>query len=318
MSSDDAVWAALLQQRGRALRVARARCTSAQDAEDCVQEAMLRVAAMREVDLDRVGPLLSTVVANLAVDGHRARARAATAHARLQGWRRTEPPVDEQVCDEHEARWLWSRRGGLGTQDRRVLELRAQGLTVTETADALGLTYKAAEASLTRARSRLKGIWRAAGGLFGILWWRPERQLRVAAVAAVATASAVLTLGVPGPDAAGQGPSPQAPATGPVQPASVDLPVRPDTARPAQEQPRPAAAVAPREAARPQPATASSPPTPSLREFSTGPVDVAGVVRTDGEVRTWSEHEDETFVESLERCLEKGAIVTPYHVECRE
>lgn len=64
----------------------------------------------------------------------------------------------------------------------------------------------------------------------------------------------------------------------------------------------------------PKPAPPSS---PSLRELSTDPVDAGGVVQV-GEVRTWSEHEDETFVETLERCLEKGAIVTPNHIECRE
>lgn len=318
MSSDDAVWAALLQQRERALRVARARCASAQDAEDCVQEAMVRVAGMSQVDLARVGPLLSTVVANLAVDGHRSRARAAKAHARMQGWRRTEPPVDEQVCDEHEARWLWSRCGGLAVQDRRVLELRAQGLTVTQTAEALGLTYKAAEASLTRARSRLKGIWRAAGGLFGILWWRPERQLRTATVAAVAAAGAVLTLNAVPPDASGGGPT-GAPQVSPsaVEPARAVVPGERVAPRPAAAirpaRPAPTAPVAVRERA-PEPATPRPQPS-TVPVFSTGRVQTGPV---SGGASGQFEHPEESFTDTLQRCLEQGAVVTPYHVECNE
>ena len=69
------LWAALLAERDRAERVARARCRSRQDAEDCAQEAMARVAAMPDVDLTRIGPLISTVVAHLAVDTHRYAAR---------------------------------------------------------------------------------------------------------------------------------------------------------------------------------------------------------------------------------------------------
>lgn len=199
-----------------------------------------------------------------------------------------------------------------------MLELRAQGLTVTQTAEALGLTYKATEASLTRARSRLKGIWRAAGSLFGILWWRPERQLRTAAVAAVAAAGAVLTLNVVPPDASGgdaddgRRVSPSA-----VEPARAAVPAEPVAPRPAAAgrpaRPAPAAPVVVRERApepaapRPQPSTV---PVLSTGRVQTGPVS--------GGVSGQFEHPEESFTDTLQRCLEQGAVVTPYHIECNE
>lgn len=66
MPPSELLWAALLDNRERALRVARARCADPHDAEDCAQEALARVAAMPSVDLDRIGSLVTAVVSNLA------------------------------------------------------------------------------------------------------------------------------------------------------------------------------------------------------------------------------------------------------------
>jgi len=65
--------------------------------------------------------------------------------------------------------WLWSRRLALSAQDRRVFELRAQSKAVPHIADELGLTYKAAENALGRARAHLRAAWRATAALLGLL-----------------------------------------------------------------------------------------------------------------------------------------------------
>lgn len=287
MPSDRALWAAVVEQRGRALRVARSRCATPQDAEDCVQEAMLRVAGMDDVDLERVGPLLSTVVRHLAVDTHRSRVRGARAQGRLHALPQPQAAVDERVLDVDEARWLWGRRHELREQDRRVFELRAQGLTVAQAASALGITPKAAESSFTRARSRLRGIWKAAGAALAVLWAGTRRPGPALAGASVAVASVVaVTALAAGGDAPGRAPagspaSPSAPAAEPVTQSPATLLPVPDgaptspvgTAPAASPKPtRPAAPAAVpeqggdrRRASAAQPAT-QSPQSPSAPE----------------------------------------------------
>lgn len=184
------VWSALLAHRDRAVRVAAARCGSREEAEDVVQEAFARIAAMPDVDVDRIGPLLSSVVANLAADLHRARTRASRHRHRLL---HPVPPVPEDVvCEKAEARWLWTQRAGLSAQDRRVLELRAAGYTLPESAAQLGITYRAAENALGRARRHLRAVWRATAGLLGAAWAR--RAGRAAGVASAVPAAVVLAL----------------------------------------------------------------------------------------------------------------------------
>jgi RNA polymerase sigma factor (sigma-70 family) len=186
----DEVWQAVLAHRERAVRVARSRCASPQDVDDVVQEAMLRVAAMPKVDLPRVGPLLTTVVANLIADSWRSASSAARAQERLVGWQGAQPGPDEAVCDELAARWLWSRRAVLSEQDRRVLELRVEGLAPADVAQRLGLTLKGVEASFTRARSGMRKAWRAAAAVAGGLWCQLPRPSESTAVVALTAAAA--------------------------------------------------------------------------------------------------------------------------------
>jgi len=308
----DAVWAAVLEHEDRVRRVARSRCRTPQDAEDCAQEAMARVAAMPDVDLDRIGPLLSTVVANLAVDGHRAAGRAARAEPKiavLPG-----PTPEDALCDAAEARWLWASRHRLPDRERQVLELRAQGRTVAETAAALGVTYKAAESAYTRARTGLRAIWRTTAALLAVLWGRPARQ--TAGGAAVAVAATAVLLGAAPPPAEGEPP--------PASPSDA----RPAAPGPALQQGGPAAPPsAPTE--RPTPSgppvpqaddgtKPSTPPAPDRAEppdlvvppLRVGPAGAEGT--TAGRERT-----DETFTETVARCAEHGVDLSPFRVGCR-
>lgn len=259
MSSDPALWAAVVEERERALRVARHRCASRQDAEDCVQEAMVRVAGMDDVDLARVGALLTTVVCHLAVDTHRSRVRGARAHARLHLRAVPQPAVDERVCDDSEARWLWARRHELREQERRVMELRAEGLSVAQAATALGITHKAAEASFTRARSKLHGIWKAVGAALAVLWAGARRQGAAGTVMVTAAATVVAAVAL-----TSAGDAPQRPPAvardarpGPVQP----MPLTPVTTA-ADDAAPPAAA----------PSAASTPPPTEPPALAVSPV----------------------------------------------
>jgi RNA polymerase sigma factor (sigma-70 family) len=307
------LWSAALAERDRAQRVARARCSTPQDAEDCVQEAMARVVAMSDVDVRRVGPLLSTVVANLAADTHRARARAVRAEPRLRAANLPLPSPEEEVCDVLEARWLWGRRDELPEQDRAVLEQRVLGRTAGEAAQALGVTYKAAESAYTRARARMRAIWRAAAALLGILWGRPVREsapvvVPVAASAAAAVLTVLALVVVPAED--GQAATPG--ANGAVAPSAlvgeasraVSL-----SGRPPATQPRPAATVAPKTVpVTPVPASEAG-PVRVVPRTAAGPVGAPGV-------RFEEEREDQSVVESVFQCLGGGLIVSPTRVDC--
>jgi RNA polymerase sigma-70 factor (ECF subfamily) len=146
-TESEQLWSAIVDNRERAVRVAMARCARRDDVDDCVQEAITRVAGMKDVDVDRVGPLLTAVVSNLAADRQRARGVALRHQHRVLST--PVPAPEDQVCEAAEARWLWAQRAALPEQDRRAFELRAQGRGVAEVARELGITYKAAENALS-------------------------------------------------------------------------------------------------------------------------------------------------------------------------
>lgn len=305
------LWSAVLAERGRAERVAHARCSSVHDAEDCVQEAMARVVAMPDVDLDRVGPLLATVVTNLAMDTHRARARASRVEARLGARPGLVDSPEDDVCDVEEARWLWRRRLDLGAQDRAVLELRAAGCGAAEAAAALDVSYKTAESAYTRARTKMRAIWRAAAALLGVLWWRPVRPRAEATVVALAASAAVVLVLLPG-------------AT-----QRADATVIPQRAEPAQAATPSAPSILPRRgggsvAEQPEPRTETvtprrvDEPGRSAPHLTAQAPSLSAAGAETGETRLVREHDEESFTETLQRCIDAGILVSPTHIECRD
>lgn len=304
------LWRAVLAERARAERVAHARCSSVHDAEDCIQEGMARVVAMPDVDLERVGPLLATVVANLAADTHRARARAARAEDRLGARAGLVSSPEDDVCDLEEARWLWTRRKDLGAQDRAVLELRAAGYGAADAAAALGVSYKAAEAAYTRARARMRAIWRAAAALLGVLWCRPVRPRADAAVVALTASAATVLVMLPGATQRADATVPSEVA-GPPQAAAAH-PVARDVHRRSSSPDQPEAG---REQVVPQ-RTVEPGRHHALPAAQAPSLSVAGAEI--GETRLVREHDEESFTATLQRCLEQGVILEPTHIECRD
>lgn len=118
MATTPELWQALIACRDRAERVARARGARRDDVDDIVQEAISRIARMPHVDLDRVGTLVTVVVARLVADRYRAVATATRHAPRLVDL--DAAGADEALLDQAEAAWLWSRRDILGDQDRLV------------------------------------------------------------------------------------------------------------------------------------------------------------------------------------------------------
>jgi RNA polymerase sigma factor (sigma-70 family) len=299
-------WDAVLEHRDRAFRIARARLSDPCDVDDCVQEGMARVVAMPNLDLGRVGPLLSTVVANVATDTHRKHSRTHRLQARLTSTEVTAQVHDEPVCDAAEARWLQTQLEALAPRERAVVEMRAEGRTVAQTATALGMTYKGVESAFTRGRTALKLLWRAtltALGAFVVRAWRvPNRTAGAAVLAAAASLILAVTHLGPGesPGLLAQKPLPQVTSTA-SQTEGLQTAARKGLARKASphvRRPAPKAHV--RHAT---PLVAVQPPqTHDLRW---------------GGVRESRERPDESADETILRCVRKGLTVSPSEISCR-
>jgi RNA polymerase sigma-70 factor (ECF subfamily) len=197
----DARWALVLPLREHMLAVARRRCTSDEDAEDCVHEAMLRVVGFADLDHSRVEALLTSITTRVAVDMHRARQRAHRYQPQLLSVPEQQAPPDEAVLDTAEAHWLASRIAHLPERERAVFRQRAAGYTAGDAAARLNLSYKAVESAFTRARARMR-VWAAAGTLLVLDWLRRLRQrqrpnLGLAASIAVVSAGALLATALP-------------------------------------------------------------------------------------------------------------------------
>ena len=149
-------WDLVLPHRERLLRIARRRLPSLEDAEDCVQEALIRAACAAGLDVARVGQYLTSVLLRLCVDHMRARAAGQRARGRLFREYREAPP-EEDICDHAEAGWIRAHVvDRLTAREREVLWARADGLSTREAAQRLNISGKAAEAALTRARTRIR------------------------------------------------------------------------------------------------------------------------------------------------------------------
>jgi RNA polymerase sigma factor (sigma-70 family) len=159
-------WGLVWRERERLLRLARARLGPGPDAEDCVQEALIRAAVHDDLDEDRVGALLTTITLRLCVDHHRRQVRERRAVS-LVGVHAAVPTggavseAEHDVCEQAVGRWLLHQAARLGEREQQVLLARARGLSATEAARTLRITPKAAESAYTRARGRLRLMYQA-------------------------------------------------------------------------------------------------------------------------------------------------------------
>jgi RNA polymerase sigma-70 factor (ECF subfamily) len=183
-------WLNVCSHRERLLRLARVRVGD--DAEDVVQEAMLRAATFENLDEERLGELLTAITVRLCVDEHRRRNRTAQLQQRMPADRMEEPGADEQVCARAEAEWAAHVVRTLPTMQRAVVEARADGLTFDEIAERHDLSYKAVESLAARARSVVR---RALAGTLAVC---VVVRRHVLAPAVTTVACAALMLGADG------------------------------------------------------------------------------------------------------------------------
>ncbi|WP_159056205.1 RNA polymerase sigma factor [Streptomyces sp. DSM 15324] len=156
-------WALVLAERERLLRLAKGRLGRSADAEDCVQEAMIRAVTFEALDESRVAALLTTITLRLCVDHQRGTQRDRRLADRAHLLHRNDPgtgsEVEHRTCERAAGAWLLTQVPALGRREREVLLARARGLSTAETATALRITYKSAESAFTRARSRMRSVY---------------------------------------------------------------------------------------------------------------------------------------------------------------
>jgi RNA polymerase sigma-70 factor (ECF subfamily) len=157
-------WRLLVPCRDEIVELVRRRGLPLADAEDCAQEALVRVVAFRALDESRAVQLLRTVAWRLVIDAHRRRGRDVRASARLRCEAEPAPP-EEAVLDRAEARWLVERVAELPAREREVLTVRLQGKQPAEAARALGITLDAADSAFRRARLHLRLLAAGAGAV---------------------------------------------------------------------------------------------------------------------------------------------------------
>ena len=124
--------------------------------EDLVQEAFVRALTHPEVDPEKLQGWLRTVVRNLAYDAVRRDRSADAATARLARAEVLEPDPAEAVAEQDLAKVAADWAGDLPRRQREVLYGVAEGRSIAEVARSQGLSLRAAEGHLRRARETLR------------------------------------------------------------------------------------------------------------------------------------------------------------------
>lgn len=302
-------WALAWAHRDELLAVARRRMVCREDADDVVNEAMLRAVEFDGLDESRIAAWMTRVVVNLCTDAARDRARTGKRWRYAVMMDMSAPSPEDLVVDRAAAATACTRLSDLPTAQREAVLLRADGLPVGQVAAQLGVGYKAAESLLSRGRAALNAALIAAiAGILGGL-----RTVKRGAVPVSGMAAAALVI-------ATWPPQPEAPVTGggvaaadQVAPAANAAAALPSQARAV---PGPAAPPARSESGQlTEPRAVADHEGRSTRDVVT-PVgaDAAGVKVTVGGA-TAEEHE-RAWEEELISCVLNGELVTPEYIGC--
>jgi RNA polymerase sigma factor (sigma-70 family) len=159
--ASSARWMQIWASRQILLNLAR-RSGSFADAEDAVQEAMLRAAERPEIGQEHLRAWLCAVTMRLCMDSH----RRGTAEARR--WERVSAQavvqrlgqyIEDDICERLEAVWIAALAVDvLPPRQVQALWLAAVGCSVQQIAGHLGVRQRAAESLLARARRTLRAI----------------------------------------------------------------------------------------------------------------------------------------------------------------
>lgn len=299
------------RRRALAVREARRVLGSSSESEDCAQDVLVSVLARPEplASAERPDAWLTTVARRRAIDRVRQEQRrvSVSTHQVAADPRLVEDLADA-VADRLAAEALAADVHALPRATRAVLGHLAQGQTTAEAAEALGISKRAADSHLHRARIALRSRWSSAlAASVGLL-----AVLRRPASGATAVAAVPIALLLA---AGGQPVDRDLPATtGAPTSQSSPAPSGPD-AMESVEAPAPAVGIG---AVQPPPVAraGSSTSVPGRRASQSHRVArVAPAPRTAVELRSEDDGEDTPAVEAVQRCLE-DLVVTTQHIGC--
>ncbi|MET7520367.1 sigma-70 family RNA polymerase sigma factor [Streptomyces sp. NPDC005480] len=192
-------WELIWSHRDELLEIARSRSSSAEEAEDAVQEAMIRAVEDPAVQYGRVRSWLKIATARACADRHRQVARDSALSESLSAAPVEPFLVEEVVCDRAEARWLADRSAELlPARQAEALRLHSQGLDVGQVARTLGLSYRATESLLARARRSLRNALAGSLTLAMTVWMCARRFPRTGVAQSAVATSAAVTVAVVG------------------------------------------------------------------------------------------------------------------------
>lgn len=202
-------WELVWSHRDELLEIARSRSSSAEEAEDAVQEAMIRAVEDPDVQLGRVRSWLRLATVRACADRHREVARDRELGRSLSAVPVEPFLVEEVACDRAEARWLAARTAEvLPARQVQALRLQAQDLDVGQVARTMGLSYRATESLLARARRSLRNVLAGSLTLAATVWMCARRFPRTGVAQSAGATSAAMTLAVAGAVLAGRAPRP--------------------------------------------------------------------------------------------------------------
>ncbi|MDF6018603.1 sigma-70 family RNA polymerase sigma factor [Streptomyces sp. JH34] len=192
-------WELIWSHRDELLELARARSSSAEEAEDAVQEAMIRAVEDPEVQYGRVRSRLRLATVRACADRRRQVARDQELSETLSAAPAEPFLVEEGACDRAEARWLADRSAELlPARQAQALRLQAQDLDVGQVARTMGLSYRATESLLARARRSLRNVLAGSLTLAAAVWTCARRFPRTGVAQSAGATSAAVTLAVAG------------------------------------------------------------------------------------------------------------------------
>ncbi|MFE9724523.1 sigma-70 family RNA polymerase sigma factor [Streptomyces sp. NPDC005794] len=191
-------WELIWSHREELLEIARRRSSSAEEAEDAVQEAMLRAVEDQGVPYGRVRSWLRHATVRACTERHRQVARDSQLITSLYVAPAEPFPVEEAACDRAEARWLADRSTELlPARQAEALRLQSEDLDVGQVARVMGLSYRATESLLARAKRSLRTVLAASLSLAMTAWMFVRRFPHTGvAQSAVATSAAATVAAV--------------------------------------------------------------------------------------------------------------------------
>lgn len=246
-----------------------------EDAEDCAQEALLATWLTRAQGNDLANPAgwATTVARRRYIDLVRQQRRQRDRRPATTEQDRTDPSPEQRVVEREHASWLIAQVRDLPEATQAACKLAGTGRGRRLIAQELGISERAVESHMTRARRYLRGKAALVAAAVFLRPWRWVRHHSVGSAATLAAASIAVGLGVVSGD---QVDAHDDPLTAPQAPAMARPEPAPERRAPEQDE-RPVAATGSAEppilpSPEPQPEPEPSRSPPSARVYAKPPI----------------------------------------------